>query len=57
MTVSVTVNGGGHTWARLTNRMGETAAKLEREFGDMQDFEFTVQDSRKAVKMPKAAAS
>ena len=23
----------------------ETAAKLEREFGDMQDFEFTVQDS------------
>lgn len=26
--------------------LGETAAKLEREFGDMQDFEFTVQDSR-----------
>lgn len=25
--------------------LGETAAKLEREFGDMQDFEFTVQDS------------
>ncbi|MDL2339057.1 MAG: PEP/pyruvate-binding domain-containing protein, partial [Pseudomonadota bacterium] len=24
----------------------ETAAKLEHEFGDMQDFEFTVQDSR-----------
>jgi len=24
----------------------ETAATLEREFGDMQDFEFTVQDSR-----------
>lgn len=26
--------------------LGETAAKLEHEFGDMQDFEFTVQDSR-----------
>jgi pyruvate, orthophosphate dikinase len=25
--------------------LGETAAKLEQEFGDMQDFEFTVQDS------------
>jgi pyruvate,orthophosphate dikinase len=25
--------------------LGETAAKLEREFGDMQDFEFTVQDA------------
>jgi pyruvate,orthophosphate dikinase len=25
--------------------LGETAAKLEHEFGDMQDFEFTVQDS------------
>jgi pyruvate, orthophosphate dikinase len=25
--------------------LGDTAAKLEREFGDMQDFEFTVQDS------------
>jgi pyruvate,orthophosphate dikinase len=25
--------------------LGETAAKLELEFGDMQDFEFTVQDS------------
>ena len=24
--------------------LGETAARLEREFGDMQDFEFTVQD-------------
>ncbi|MDO9312930.1 MAG: PEP/pyruvate-binding domain-containing protein [Burkholderiaceae bacterium] len=28
-------------WQALT----ETAAKLEHEFGDMQDFEFTVQDS------------
>jgi len=26
--------------------LGDTAAKLERAFGDMQDFEFTVQDSR-----------
>jgi pyruvate, orthophosphate dikinase len=26
--------------------LGEAATKLEREFGDMQDFEFTVQDSR-----------
>ncbi len=26
--------------------LGEIAARLEREFGDMQDFEFTVQDSR-----------
>jgi pyruvate,orthophosphate dikinase len=26
--------------------LGDTAARLEREFGDMQDFEFTVQDSR-----------
>jgi pyruvate,orthophosphate dikinase len=26
--------------------LGETAAALEREFGDMQDFEFTVQDGR-----------
>jgi pyruvate,orthophosphate dikinase len=25
--------------------LGDTAGKLEREFGDMQDFEFTVQDS------------
>ena len=25
--------------------LGDTAAKLEQEFGDMQDFEFTVQDS------------
>jgi pyruvate,orthophosphate dikinase len=25
--------------------LGETATKLEREFGDMQDFEFTVQDA------------
>lgn len=25
--------------------LSDTAAKLEREFGDMQDFEFTVQDS------------
>ena len=25
--------------------LGDTAAKLEHEFGDMQDFEFTVQDS------------
>lgn len=25
--------------------LGETAATLEREFGDMQDFEFTVQDA------------
>lgn len=26
--------------------LSETAAKLEQEFGDMQDFEFTVQDAR-----------
>lgn len=26
--------------------LGEAAAKLEHEFGDMQDFEFTVQDSQ-----------
>jgi pyruvate, orthophosphate dikinase len=26
--------------------LGDTAAKLEHEFGDMQDFEFTVQDSQ-----------
>jgi pyruvate,orthophosphate dikinase len=26
--------------------LGDTAEKLEREFGDMQDFEFTVQDGR-----------